>query len=106
MFFFFLLEHRQEAFKRAVISAKAKAECITQTVGVQLGPAIEVKEIEQGCIQGSPAPVGEQGVESPQTPGLHRSHVNTCMVFTSQVVICFETQPTRLCNNRKKCPKH
>lgn len=89
---------------KAVTSAKAKAECITQTVGVHLGPAIEVKEIQQDCVQGSPALVGME-FESPQSSGLHLRHMNASMVFTSQVAICFETQPARLCNH-KKCRKH
>lgn len=86
-------------------SAKAKAECIVQTVGVQLGPAIEVKELQQDCLQGS---MTEQvsDLESPVQPaGLHLRNVNSSLVFISDVSICFETQPVRICSH-KKCRKH
>lgn len=96
---------RQEAFKRAVTSAKAKAECIVQTVGVQLGPAIEVKELQQDCVEGSITEQVSDLEGSVQSAGLHQRHVNSSLVFLSDVSICFETQPARICSH-KKCRKH
>jgi len=97
---------RQEAFKRAVISAKAKAECVTQTVGVQLGPALQVVELTQ---ESADAPTAKERTKldtTDQSPAsLHQKHLNASLAFTSRVYICFETQPVRVCSHRK-CTKH
>lgn len=95
---------RQEAFKRAVTSAKAKAECISQTVGVQLGPAIEVRELEQSSETPKQAAGGIEthhrastlSAHNTHSTSLHHVHTNASIAFTSRVFVCFETLPLRI----------
>ena len=86
---------RQDAFKKAVQSAKAKAECISQTVGVQLGSALQVRELAQ---EAGPTmkEAGAEGDIDPKSPpvSLHQRHLNASWTFSSKVYVCFETQPT------------
>lgn len=103
------LFHRQEAFKKAVGNAKAKAQCIAQTVGVQLGSALEVTELSQDVIQGSNSNAGMEVLESePNRPcpeSLHQRYGDATLVYSSEVAITFEVQPLRTCSH-KKCRKH
>lgn len=103
--------HRQEAFKRAVANAKSKAQCISQSVGVQLGPAIEVTEISQDVIVGpnsmteflEPDLSPEKFI--PSTCSLYVKFDKETLFFKSQVSVVFESQPLRTCTH-KKCKKH
>lgn len=85
---------RQEAFKRAVISAKAKAECISQTVGVQLGPAIQVTETDQDSS-------AQQGTGDGDVGSMHQQHLVASLTFISRVFVCFDTQPLRPCTHTR-----
>ena len=103
------LFHRQEAFKKAVGNAKAKAQCIAQTVGVQLASALEVTELSQDVIRGSSFNAGMEVLESePNRPcpeSLHQRYENATLVYSSEVAVTFEVQPLRTCSHRK-CRKH
>lgn len=89
---------RQEAFKKAVTSAKAKAECISQTVGVQLGSAIQVKELAQDSGPTMKEAVSKEAELDLQSPpvSLHQRQINASWTFSSRVFVCFETQPVHL----------
>lgn len=88
---FFL--HRQEAFKRAVVSAKAKAECVSQTVGVQLCSAVQLKEISQDSSAVAPVVSTELSDSNQLSASLHQKHLGASLMFSSKVFVCFETQP-------------
>lgn len=85
-----LLACRQDSFKKAVTSARSKAECISQTVGVQLGSAIQVKELSQDAGPVKEAADPELDPQLPP-PSLHQKHINASWIFTSKVFVCFET---------------
>lgn len=100
---------RQEAFKRAVSNAKSKAQCISQTIGVQLGAAVEVTEVSQ---EETHHPTSRLGLEvDPNVPREETSSRllqllnNQELTYSSQVAVVFEAQPLRSCSH-KKCHKH
>ena len=100
---------RQEAFKRAVANAKSKAQCISQSVGVQLGPAIEVTEISQDAILGPNSMTEMLEPDLSQNEflptSLYVKFGKETLIFKSQVSVVFESQPLRTCTH-KKCKKH
>lgn len=100
---------RQESFRRAVLNAKAKAQCIAQTVGVQLGPATEVVELSQDRSEDTSLAPGLHALQETalRTEGLHQRYAKETMTYTSDVSVVFETRPLlqRSCTH-KKCPKH
>ena len=99
----------QEAFKKAVLSAKAKAECISQTVEVQLGSAIQVREVPQDSseklVPKQENPMGGRLDLYSNRDSLYQRYTDAAETFISHVFVCFETHPIRLCNH-KKCHKH
>lgn len=100
--------YRQEAFKRAVSNAKSKAQCISQTIGVQLGAALEVIEISQDEFHNHDSRSGTE--VDPNTPRVSPSKLqqrlnSQDLTYTSQVSVIFEAQPLRCCSHRK-CHKH
>ena len=101
---------RKEAFKQAVSSAKSKAQCISQTIGVQLGAALEVTEISQEEIHNPFSRLGsEVDPNVPQEVGassrLHQLLNTQELAYSSQVAVIFEAHPLRSCSH-KKCHKH
>ncbi len=98
----FVCYYRQEAFKRAVENARSKALSICQTVDVQLGPAVEVLELETTTV----APPETVGLDSDlPTNNLHIQYARETISFRTQVSVVFDTHPVHLCTN-KKCKKH
>ncbi len=103
--FSFLL-YRQEVFKRAVENARSKALSICQTVDVQLGPAVEVLELDTTAGFASVPDMELDSVQGePLTTNLHLQYAKETMTFRSQVSVVFDTQPIHLCTH-KKCKKH
>lgn len=105
---------RQEAFKRAVSNAKSKAQCISQTIGVQLGAALEVLELSQDEIHSHSSRVVtgvEEGETEPNVPiptreASSRILNNQKLTYTSQVSVVFEAQPLRCGSHKKYNHKH
>ena len=104
---------RQEAFRRAVTNAKSKAQCISQTIGVQLGAALELNELSQDeIIHNTPLEQGAGG-ETPddsrlrEGPGRLQTIFNQQkLTYTSQVSVVFEAQPLKCCSHKKCHHKH
>ena len=102
-----LIDFRQEAFKKAVSNAKSKAQCITQTVGVQLGSAIEVTEDSQHTSQGSDSSTDmgelEPDLNKPVNhhTSLHQRYESSVLKYQSQVSTTFEVQPLRSCSHKE-----
>ena len=103
---------RQEAFRRAVSNAKSKAQCISQTIGVQLGAALEVTELSQDEISHSISSSG-LGTGEMDDPGNPRSRGDPLQMFneqkltyTSQVSVVFEAHPLKSCSHKKCHHKH
>lgn len=100
---------RREAFKKAVGSAKAKAQCIAQTVGVQLGPALDVTEVSHDVLRvpdsGTAVEILDLEPNRPCLEPLHQKYTSATLTYSSEVAVTFEAQPLRTCSH-KKCKKH
>lgn len=83
---------------------------MSQTVGVHLGPAIEVIELSHDTTAGpdfitSMEPDLDQTKVELLSSNLHLQFDKEVLVFRSRVSVVFETQPLRICTH-KKCKKH
>jgi len=99
--------YRQESFEKAVTNARSKAQSVSKTVGVVLGPAVEVLELSQDAIQGlhsSSTDLNSSGNEL-LSNNPHVQLARETIVYRSQVSVVFETQPIHNCSH-KKCKKH
>ena len=100
---------RQDAFKRAVCNAKSKAQSISQTLGVQLGVALEVTEISQDELHNPTSRLLSEVDSNVPKEGassrLLRLLNNEELTYTSRVAVIFEAQPLHSCSH-KKCHKH
>lgn len=102
---------RQEVFKKAISNAKAKAESIAHTVGVQLGPALEVVELSENVQEEPQAqtwnhPQAERQSQPSHFVSLHQRVINCTVTYTSRVSTIFEVQPLRTCQHKKCSNKH
>ena len=106
-------DYRQEAFRKGIANAKSKAQSIAQSVGVRLGPALEVTELSQDLPQrGVESGTGMESLESDPSKAnlepfatLHHRYNSVTLVYSSEVSVVFEAHPLRCCSH-KKCPKH
>ena len=90
-------------------NAKSKAQCISQTIGVQLGAAIEVTEVSQDEIHNPASRLGSESNPNVPREGASSRLLqllnNQELIYSSQVAAIFEAQPLRSCSH-KKCHKH
>ena len=83
---------------------------MSQTVGVHLGPAIEVMELSHDTATGldfmtNMEPDLDQTKVELLSSNLHLQYDKEVLVFRSRVSVVFETQPLHMCTH-KKCKKH
>lgn len=104
--------HRKEAFSTAVANAKAKAQSVSQTVGLRLGPVLTLSELQQ-CEESSCDPSHQEGGRQGRR-GMTRSGADhdltgrireATVEYSSQVTAVFEALTNRNCSH-KKCRKH
>ncbi len=90
-------------------NARSKAQSVCQMLSVQLGPAVEVVELDTTAGLGSVPDLEIRESDPPLTEllptNLHLQFVKETLTFRSQVSVVFETQPFQTCTH-KKCKKH
>ena len=96
-------------------NAKSKAQSISQTIGVQLGAALEVTDLSQDEIHNNVSRIGAEEEEDPNnvrsstrdpTESFQQICNNRELTYTSQVSVIFEAQPLHCCSHKKCHHKH
>lgn len=92
-------------------NAKSKAQSISQTIGVQLGAALEVTELSQDEVHSPMSSIGvledANVTRSKEDSGSIQQISNTQdLTYTSQVSVIFEAHPMRCCSHKKCHHKH
>ena len=93
---------REEAFKQAVANARAKAQSVSGTLGVQLGPAISL--VEKNLTE---TPINDvcAAKDRKDVCKLADSIAKTTSFFSSEVSVVFEAAAPKMCS-QKRCTRH
>lgn len=92
---------RGEAFRQAVANARAKAQSVSHTLGVQLGPALSLveKQLVENLVSDAYTARNEEDACS-----LADRITKTSTVFSSEVTVVFEATPVKKCSH-KRCTR-
>ena len=91
--------YREEAFKQAVANARAKAQSVSDTLGVQLGPAISL--VEKNLTETPISDVCAGKDHHKDICKLADSVAKTSSFLSSEVSVVFEAAAPKMCSQKR-----